>query len=84
MWEVRSTYDICADIAGHLGVRERFTEGRTQAEWMAKHYGQVKEKRSYLPEWEVAMNMGLSISKVLVMRTVLSLLISAMIRLPVH
>ena len=58
MWEVRSTYDICADIAGHLGVRERFTEGRTQAEWMAKHYGQVKEKRSYLPEWEVAMNMG--------------------------
>jgi anaerobic dimethyl sulfoxide reductase subunit A len=58
MWEVRSTYDICADIAEHLGVRERFTEGRTQAEWMAMHYAQVKEKRAYLPEWDVAMNMG--------------------------
>lgn len=58
MWEVRSTYDICADIAGHLGLRERFTEGCTQAEWMALHYAQVKEKRSYLPEWDVAKNMG--------------------------
>ena len=26
MWEVRSTYDICADIAGHLGLREQYTE----------------------------------------------------------
>jgi anaerobic dimethyl sulfoxide reductase subunit A len=56
--EVRSTYDICADIAKHLGLGEQFTLGRTQADWMALHYAQIKEKRTYLPEWEVAKNMG--------------------------
>ncbi len=38
MWEVRGTYDICADIAGHLGLREQYTEGRTQAQWAEMHY----------------------------------------------
>ncbi|MBN3190821.1 molybdopterin-dependent oxidoreductase [Pectobacterium brasiliense] len=58
MWEVRSTYDICADIADHLGLKEKFTEGRTQAQWVEKHYQQVKEKRAYLPEWSVAKEKG--------------------------
>ncbi|MGK2888256.1 MAG: molybdopterin-dependent oxidoreductase [Candidatus Malihini olakiniferum] len=31
MWEMRSTYDICTDIAGHLGLKEQFTEGHAQA-----------------------------------------------------
>lgn len=43
MWEVRSTYDICADIAGHLGLREQYTEGRTQAQWAEMHYQQIRE-----------------------------------------
>ncbi|HAW3530604.1 TPA: DMSO/selenate family reductase complex A subunit, partial [Escherichia coli] len=58
MWEVRSTYDICADIAGHLGLREQFTEGKTQAQWAELHYQQIREKRPYLPEWQVAKEMG--------------------------
>ncbi|HGX3778680.1 TPA: DMSO/selenate family reductase complex A subunit, partial [Escherichia coli] len=58
MWEVRSTYDICADIAGHLGLREQFTEGKTQAQWAEMHYQQIREKRPYLPEWQVAKEMG--------------------------
>ncbi|EIF8785925.1 molybdopterin-dependent oxidoreductase [Salmonella enterica] len=58
MWEVRSTYDICADIAGHLGLREQYTEGRTQAQWAEMHYQQIREKRPYLPEWSVAKEMG--------------------------
>lgn len=58
MWEVRSTYDICADIAGHLGLREQYTEGRTQAQWAEYHYQQIREKRPYLPEWSVAKEKG--------------------------
>ena len=58
MWEVRSTYDICADIAGHLGLREQFTEGKTQAQCAELHYQQIREKRPYLPEWQVAKEMG--------------------------
>lgn len=59
MWEVRSTYDICADIAEHLGLRDEYTEGRTQGQWAEILYEQVREKRSYLPEWSKAKNMGL-------------------------
>ncbi|MDR3439064.1 DMSO/selenate family reductase complex A subunit [Telmatospirillum sp.] len=58
MWEVRSTYDVCADIAGVLGVRDRFTEGRTQAQWVEAQYQQVCKKRPYLPDWSQARNMG--------------------------
>ncbi|MBW7983000.1 DMSO/selenate family reductase complex A subunit [Enterobacillus tribolii] len=58
MWEVRSTYDICADIAAHFGQRDAYTEGRTQAQWIEKHYAEVKEKRPYLPEWSQAKEMG--------------------------
>ncbi len=58
MWEVRSTYDVCADIAGHLGLREKYTEGRTQAQWAEMHYQQVRAKRTYLPEWSVAKEKG--------------------------
>lgn len=58
MWEVRSTYDICADIAGHLGLREKYTLGLTQREWIEKNYAEVREKRTYLPEWKVARTMG--------------------------
>ncbi|WP_049847851.1 DMSO/selenate family reductase complex A subunit [Trabulsiella odontotermitis] len=64
MWEVRSTYDICADIAGHLGLREKFTNGRTQAEWAEFHYQQVKAKRPYLPEWDVARTKGVIDQKI--------------------
>lgn len=58
LWEVRSTYDICTDIAEHLGFKEQFTEGRTQAQWMEMHYDQVREKRPGLPDWAIAKNKG--------------------------
>ncbi|MBP6123406.1 MULTISPECIES: DMSO/selenate family reductase complex A subunit [Providencia] len=59
MWEVRSTYDICADIADHFGFKEAYTEGRSQSQWIEKHYGEVKAKRPYLPDWSIAQNMGI-------------------------
>ncbi|WP_058910076.1 DMSO/selenate family reductase complex A subunit [Entomohabitans teleogrylli] len=58
MWEVRSTYDMCADIAAHFGKREDYTEGRTQTEWIEKHYADVKTARPYLPAWSTAKEMG--------------------------
>lgn len=58
MWEVRSTYDMCADIAENLGKRQEFTQGLTQMQWIEKNYAEVKSKRTYLPEWSVAKDMG--------------------------
>ncbi|MBC7343198.1 MAG: molybdopterin-dependent oxidoreductase, partial [Clostridia bacterium] len=34
MYECRNLYDICADIAGRLGFKEAFTEGKTQEQWV--------------------------------------------------
>ncbi len=36
--ESRDDYAIFADIAGHLGVRDRFTEGLTEGEWLERLY----------------------------------------------
>ncbi|WP_413110787.1 DMSO/selenate family reductase complex A subunit [Thaumasiovibrio sp. DFM-14] len=58
MWEVRSTYDICADIARHLGIEQDFTEGRTQAQWIEKHYADIRKKRPYLPEFKEVKSIG--------------------------
>jgi anaerobic dimethyl sulfoxide reductase subunit A len=32
--ETRSDYRICSDLAGRLGLRDAFTEGRTEREWV--------------------------------------------------
>jgi anaerobic dimethyl sulfoxide reductase subunit A len=33
--EAKSDYAICADIAGRLGIREAYTEGRSERDWVA-------------------------------------------------
>ena len=32
--ETKSDYEICAELAGRLGLRDAFTEGRTEREWV--------------------------------------------------
>lgn len=59
MWECRSTYDVCADIARHLGIEEQFTEGRTQAQWVELHYEQVRKARPHLPPFEQVRGTGI-------------------------
>lgn len=59
LWECRSTYDVCVDIAKILGVEEEFTEGRTQAQWVEHHYEQVRAKRPHLPPFEQVRGSGI-------------------------
>lgn len=33
-WETKSDYQICADIAEKLGLKEEFTEGKNEKEWV--------------------------------------------------
>ncbi len=55
----RSIYDICADLAQELGVREKFTEGRTQYEWLEHLYQQSRINVPELPPTlEEAMAIG--------------------------
>ncbi|PXA73227.1 molybdopterin-dependent oxidoreductase [Cryobacterium arcticum] len=42
--EAKDDYDIFAALAGHLGVEDVFTEGRTSAEWVEHLYGLWRER----------------------------------------
>lgn len=42
--DARDDYDIFADIAGKLGAREAFTEGRTARQWLEHLYAESRAK----------------------------------------
>lgn len=42
--EARNDYAIFADLAERLGDRDAFTEGRTEAEWLAKAWDEITAK----------------------------------------
>ena len=45
-------------IADKLGVKEAFTEGKTQEEWIKELYEKSRAKDTALPTYEEAMEMG--------------------------
>lgn len=51
-FECRGIYQMCSDLAEKLGVKERFTEGRTQEEWLRYLYEQSRENDPQLPAFE--------------------------------
>lgn len=56
--ECRSSYDVCADIADKFGLKDKFTEGRTQDEWIEYLYEQGREENPELPTWEEIKENG--------------------------
>lgn len=50
LFESRSVYDMCADIAKCFGVEQQYTEGRTRREWMQYLLDQSRIKLPELPE----------------------------------
>ena len=42
--QARNDFDILADLAGRLGFREDFTEGRTEMEWLRHLYDIVRQQ----------------------------------------
>ncbi len=48
-------YDICADISERIGgkeQREKFTEGRTQEEWLKKLWNDARKENPHYPSYE--------------------------------
>ncbi len=57
--EARSIYDICAEIADRVGVKQEFTEGRTQYEWLEHLYELSRKAEPGLPPTlEEAFKLG--------------------------
>lgn len=59
MFECRSVYDMCTEIAARLGVEEDFTEGRTQDEWLEWAVEQTRENNPDFPTYDELREMGI-------------------------
>lgn len=60
--DARNDFDIFADLAGRLGKREAFTEGRDEMQWLRALYGQwragLAEDFGSVPEFEAFWAQG--------------------------
>lgn len=60
-FERKPIYWIMGELAKRLGpdIYQRFTEGRSQSEWLRYLYDQTREKDTELPEFEALKAMGI-------------------------
>lgn len=56
--ECRCSYDVCADIAEAMGVRDAFTAGRTHDEWVQYLYEAGAEADGQMPTWDEILEQG--------------------------
>ncbi len=56
--ECRTSYDVCADIADKFGLREQFTEGKTQEEWIQELYEAGAAADPDMPSWDEIREQG--------------------------
>ncbi|MFU2113862.1 DmsA/YnfE/YnfF family dimethyl sulfoxide reductase [[Pasteurella] aerogenes] len=58
-FECRNIYDMLSGLAEKLGVKEKFTEGRTQEEWLRHLYEQSRSNLPELPTFEEFRKQGI-------------------------
>ena len=59
-FEERSNYDICRALAQRFGVEDKFTEGRTQEQWVEWCYEETRKKHPSLPPFAEFWKQGLA------------------------
>lgn len=59
LFETRTVYEMCAEIAKRLGVEQQFTEGKTQQDWLRQIVAQTREKDPKFPDYDQFKAMGL-------------------------
>ncbi|NPD31754.1 molybdopterin-dependent oxidoreductase [Eggerthellaceae bacterium zg-997] len=62
-FERKTAYEMASMIAERFGVREKFTEGKTEDEWIEELYEQARQQDPKLPTWEEAKKMGVYTQK---------------------
>ncbi|VEI13549.1 DMSO/selenate family reductase complex A subunit [Trueperella bialowiezensis] len=58
LYESKSIYEICSEIAHRVGVGEQYTEGRTQEEWVRELVRASRELTPELPDYETFKEQG--------------------------
>lgn len=56
--EARNDYDIFCGLAERLGVLERFSEGRNEAQWLETIYERFRQQSNELPAYEQFRSKG--------------------------
>ena len=56
--ECRPSYDFLSDLAERMGVKDEFTEGRTQDEWTQFLYESGAAENPNMPSWEEILEQG--------------------------
>lgn len=59
VFECRTVYDMCRQIAKRLGVEDKYSEGRSEEEWLRHLYAQSRAKDPALPTFEEFREMGI-------------------------
>jgi anaerobic dimethyl sulfoxide reductase subunit A len=59
MFECKSVYEMCREIAARLGVEEQFTEGRTQEEWLQHLVELTRADKPEFPDYETFKAQGI-------------------------
>jgi anaerobic dimethyl sulfoxide reductase subunit A len=59
MWECRSVYEMCTEIATRLGVAEEFTEGRSHDDWLEYCVELTRENNPDFPDVQSLKEMGI-------------------------
>nr|WP_265555353.1 selenate/tellurate reductase subunit YnfE [Serratia grimesii] len=60
-FERKGIYEVLSEVARRLGpeVHQRFTEGRTQAQWLQHLYAKMQDRDPLLPGYEALRGMGI-------------------------
>ena len=59
LFESKTVYEMCTEIAKRLGVEQKFTEGKTQEDWLKLIVQQTREKNPQFPDYDAFKQMGL-------------------------
>lgn len=60
-FERKTAYQMATMMAEKLGVKDEFTQGKTEDEWIRQLYETSRSKSSKLPTWDEAVEMGVYI-----------------------
>jgi anaerobic dimethyl sulfoxide reductase subunit A len=59
LFEAKTIYEMCSEIAKRLGVAEKFTEGKTQEQWLREIYVGVRKLEPDLPSFDALRKRGI-------------------------
>ncbi|MEI3355054.1 MAG: hypothetical protein V8R49_08970 [Duodenibacillus massiliensis] len=59
-FEQKTSWEICRLIAAKLGLEEKFTESKSQMEWVRWCYEKTRKKVPELPAFEVFWKAGVA------------------------